>query len=269
MRTKVTAIAEHTYMLTDRLTGVNQFLLEGKEKALLIDTGYGTKSLPRVVEKLTSLPVMVVNTHLHPDHSNGNGFFGKVMVGEPDLPSHGVPSNYIFEGVASAYRKSLLRPLMSVARKFALIDPSAAEYSPMPDMIHLGERSLDAVPCPGHTAGSVIFCDSETDFIFAGDAINREQWMFTCPASATKSYAELWRGLEARLAGYAELVISHSRKPLDIGFIVEFIRAFETIKPENGRPSRIKGTPEPVTFYEYESERYGRIRVWAYPSQVR
>ena len=167
MRTKVTAIAEHTYMLTDRLTGVNQFLLEGKEKALLIDTGYGTKSLPRVVEKLTSLPVMVVNTHLHPDHSNGNGFFGKVMVGEPDLPSHGVPSNYIFEGVASAYRKSLLRPLMSVARKFALIDPSAAEYSPLPDMIHLGERSLDAVPCPGHTAGSVIFCDSETDFIFA------------------------------------------------------------------------------------------------------
>ena len=162
MRTAVKLIAEHTYMLTDRLTGVNQFLLEGKEKALLIDTGYGTKSLPRVVEKLTSLPVMVVNTHLHPDHSNGNGFFGKVMVGEPDLPSHGVPSNYIFEGVASAYRKSLLRPLMSVARKFALIDPSAAEYSPMPDMIHLGERSLDAVPCPGHTAGSVIFCDSET-----------------------------------------------------------------------------------------------------------
>ena len=144
MRTAVKLIAEHTYMLTDRLTGVNQFLLEGKEKALLIDTGYGTKSLPRVVEKLTSLPVMVVNTHLHPDHSNGNGFFGKVMVGEPDLPSHGVPSNYIFEGVASAYRKSLLRPLMSVARKFALIDPSSAEYSPMPDMIHLGERSLDA-----------------------------------------------------------------------------------------------------------------------------
>ena len=246
MRTAVKLIAEHTYMLTDRLTGVNQFLLEGKEKALLIDTGYGTKSLPRVVEKLTSLPVMVVNTHLHPDHSNGNGFFGKVMVGEPDLPSHGVPSNYIFEGVASAYRKSLLRPLMSVARKFALIDPSSAEYSPLPDMIHLGERSLDAVPCPGHTAGSVIFCDSETDFIFAGDAINREQWMFTCPS---------W--------------ISHSRKPLDIDFIGEFIRALETIKPENGRPTKIKGTPEPVTIYACESEKYGRMRVWAYPSQVR
>ena len=269
MRTKVTAIAEHTYMLTDRLTGVNQFLLEGKEKALLIDTGYGTKSLPRVVEKLTSLPVMVVNTHLHPDHSNGNGFFGKVMVGEPDLPSHGVPSNYIFEGIASAYRKSLLRPLMSVARKFALIDPSAAEYSPMPDMIHLGERSLDAVPCPGHTAGSVIFCDSETDFIFAGDAINREQWMFTCPSSRTKGYAELWKDMQEGLSCWSKIWISHSKKPLDIDFIGEFIRALETIKPENGRPTKIKGTPEPVTIYACESEKYGRIRVWAYPSQVR
>lgn len=269
MRTATKRIAQRTYMLTDRLTGVNQFLLEGEERALLIDTGYGTKSLPRAVERLTSLPVVAVNTHLHPDHSNGNGFFGKVMVGEGDLPSHGVPSNELFEGVAAAYGKSLLRPLMSFARKLALIDSSAAAYSPLPDAIDLGGRRVEVIPCPGHTAGSVLFCDSETGTVFAGDAINREQWMFTCPASATKSYAELWRGLEERLAGYSELAISHSRKPLDIGFIGEFIRAFETIKPENGRPSKIKGTSEPVTFYEYESERYGRIRVWAYPSQVR
>lgn len=269
MRTKVTAIAERTYMLTDRLTGVNQFLLEGEKAALLIDTGYGTKSLPRAVKKLTSLPVIAVNTHLHPDHSNGNGFFGKVMMGEPDLPSHGVPSNYIFEGVASAYRKSLLRPLMSFARKFALIDPSAAEYSPLPEAIRLGGRTVEVIPCPGHTAGSVLFCDPETAGIFAGDAINREQWMFTCPASTAKGYAELWKGMQERLTGYSTLWISHSRKPLGFDFIGEFICAFETINPENGRPTKIKGTPEPVTIYACESEKYGRIRVWAYPSQVR
>ena len=269
MRTAVKRIAERTYMLTDRLTGVNQFLLEGEKAALLIDTGYGTKSLPRAVKKLTSLPVIAVNTHLHPDHSNGNCFFGKVMVGEPDLPSHGVPSNELFEGVAAAYRKSLLRPLMSFARKLALIDPSAAEYSPLPEMIHLGGRTVEVIPCPGHTAGSVLFCDPETESIFAGDAINREQWMFTCPASTAKGYAELWKGMQERLAGYSTLWISHSRKPLDIDFIGEFIRTFKTIKPENGRPSKVKGTPELVTFYECASEKYGRIRVWAYPSQVR
>ena len=269
MGTKVNVIGKNTFMLTDRLIRVNQFLLAGEEGALLIDTGYGGKGFASALKKLAPQRLFVANSHLHPDHSNGNGFFGKVMVGEPDLPSHGVPSNYIFEGVASAYRKSLLRPLMSVARKFALIDPSSAEYSPMPDMIHLGERSLDAVPCPGHTAGSVIFCDSETDYIFAGDAINREQWMFTCPSSRAKDYAKLWKDMQEGLSCWSKIWISHSKKPLDIDFIGEFIRALETINPENGRPTKIKGTPEPVTIYACESEKYGRIRVWAYPSQVR
>ena len=269
MRTAAKRIAERTYMLTDRLTGVNQFLLEGEERALLIDTGYGTKSLPKAVAKLTSLPVVTVNTHLHPDHSNGNKFFGKVYVGERDLPSHGVPSNELFEGVAAAYGKGALRPLMKFARRLALIDPSTAEYAPIPDAIDLGGRRVEVIPCPGHTEGSVLLADAETRAVFAGDAINDEQWMFTCPASPTGAYAELWRGLEKELSDFSELRISHSRKALPIGFIREFIRAFETIKPENGRPSKIKGTPEPVTFYEYESERYGRIRVWAYPSQVR
>ena len=269
MRTAAKRIAERTYMLTDRLTGVNQFLLEGEERALLIDTGYGTKSLPKAVAKLTSLPVVTVNTHLHPDHSNGNKFFGKVYVGERDLPSHGVPSNELFEGVAAAYGRGALRPLMKFARRLALIDPSTAEYAPIPDAIDLGGRRVEVIPCPGHTEGSVLLADAATRTVFAGDAINGEQWMFTCPASSTGAYAELWRGLEKELADFSELRISHSRKALPIGFIREFIRAFETIKPENGRPSKIKGTPEPVTFYTYESERCGRIRVWAYPSQVR
>lgn len=269
MRTTAKRIAERTFMLTDRLTGVNQFLLEGSKLALLIDTGYGTKSLPRIVKRLTSLPVVTVNTHLHPDHSNGNEFFDKVYVGERDLPSRGVPSNELFEGVARAYAKSPLAPLIRFARKLALIDPAAAEYSPLPEVIELGERSVEVKVCPGHTEGSVLFCDRAASIVFAGDAINREQWLFTCPSTTTSGYAALWKSLEKELFPYSRLVISHSKKPLDIGFIGEFIRALETINPENGKTSRIKGTPEPVTFYSYESKRYGRIRMWAYPSQVR
>ena len=66
------------------------FLLEGEEKALLIDTGYALGNLRKFVERLTDKPVVVVNTHFHPDHSGGNGEWEEVMVGEDyelDAPS--------------------------------------------------------------------------------------------------------------------------------------------------------------------------------------
>ena len=56
------------------------YLLEGDEKALLIDTGYGAENLREYVEKLTSKPILVVNTHYHPDHAAGNGEFEAVYM---------------------------------------------------------------------------------------------------------------------------------------------------------------------------------------------
>ena len=55
------------------------YLLEGSEKALLLDTGYGAGNLRAFVEQLTDKPVIVANTHYHPDHAGGNGEFEKGM----------------------------------------------------------------------------------------------------------------------------------------------------------------------------------------------
>ena len=47
MAAKVTEINCDTFMLTDRLIRVNQFVLSGSEKSLLIDTGYGGEKFLR------------------------------------------------------------------------------------------------------------------------------------------------------------------------------------------------------------------------------
>ena len=60
------------------------YLLTGSEKAMLIDTGYGGIDLPRVVGELTSLPVMVVNTHYHGDHVGGNPYFTEIYMHSAD-----------------------------------------------------------------------------------------------------------------------------------------------------------------------------------------
>lgn len=63
---------------------VISYLITGSEKALLVDTGLGMGNIRKVVEELTSLPVIVMNTHTHFDHIGGNALFDTVYA--PDHP---------------------------------------------------------------------------------------------------------------------------------------------------------------------------------------
>ena len=63
---------------------VTSFLVVGTERAVLFDSGLGIASIRRVVEKLTTLPVTVLNSHTHFDHVGGNREFTDVR--NLDLP---------------------------------------------------------------------------------------------------------------------------------------------------------------------------------------
>ena len=66
--------------LIDEYHAVQMFLIEGDEKAMLIDTGAGIGDLKAQVEKLTDKPLIVVNTHGHVDHTGGNMQFDEVWM---------------------------------------------------------------------------------------------------------------------------------------------------------------------------------------------
>ena len=71
---------EGTWFINFMEGSQNLYLLEGEEKALLVDTGYGTNTLAAFVKTLTDKPLLVANTHFHPDHAGGNGEFPSVML---------------------------------------------------------------------------------------------------------------------------------------------------------------------------------------------
>ena len=51
---------------------VISFLVTGDDRALLFDTGLGIGDMTRVVEQLTDLEIVVLNSHTHYDHIGGN-----------------------------------------------------------------------------------------------------------------------------------------------------------------------------------------------------
>src|SRR5215469_8339243 len=51
---------------------VISYLILGDKKAVLFDTGMGISDIQKTVRGLTSLPVMVINSHTHNDHVGDN-----------------------------------------------------------------------------------------------------------------------------------------------------------------------------------------------------
>lgn len=79
-----------TEKISDRVTRIYavctelMYLVEGDEKAALLDTGSGFGSLRSVVDQLTDKPVIVLLTHGHTDHAMGAGEFDVVYMNHKD-----------------------------------------------------------------------------------------------------------------------------------------------------------------------------------------
>ena len=72
------------------------YLLCGTEKAVLIDTGLGAANIKKVVDSLTSLPVIVITTHIHWDHIGGHKYFNTIAVHEAEKDWLSVKFPYTF-----------------------------------------------------------------------------------------------------------------------------------------------------------------------------
>ena len=143
-----------TFILRENLCATYEapfiYLLIGKTKALLIDTGAvaDAKTMPlaqAVISLLgnggSRLPLMVVHTHGHLDHRSGDDQFRAL----PDVEV--VPTD-----------------LESVKSRFGLADwPNSI------GQIDLGDRVIDVIPTPGHYRSHVAFYDRQTGLFFSGD----------------------------------------------------------------------------------------------------
>lgn len=142
-----------------------QYLLLGGEKALLIDTGFGLGSLKKVVDGITKLPVVLMNTHGHPDHGGGNAEFGRPFLHPADNELYAAKCSY----------EARLDELTKMWHLSAdMLQPTPPEPVPLEDgtVFDLGGRRVTVIHTPGHTRGSVCLFDENTGALFAGDNLN-------------------------------------------------------------------------------------------------
>lgn len=261
---KTKKISKNTLNINEMM--VSEFLIEGIEKALLMDTGMDIFNLKKYISSLTDKELIVVNSHFHPDHSNGNHKFKTVLIGEKDLPTFTKNDPYfalvndISKAVYKKYPKSKI--LMPIIHKAFKTKKGRTKYEPLfdGDVIDLGKRELVVKDFPGHTPGSITLLDKARKTIYMGDACNMATWMFTNPDCSLHEYAETARSyyFDVKSKGYKKIRGSHEPMSHDIEFIRDYAKWVDTLTKEKAIMSfNVPGTKSPLCIACKISIRHG------------
>ena len=201
------------------------YLIIGEEKALLIDTGYGFGDLRSAVKELTSLPLVIVNTHGHCDHVGGNAQFDEPCLIHPKEME--LAERHCREEMRRNNAERMRNCVNYVTGEtycglpegfdldaYAALGTGKLSEAEAGMKIDLGGRILELVETPGHTAGGLSVLDRAKRLLFVGDAANPFVWLFLEESTGRESYLKMLEEIDqlpvdGYLGGHAPNVMSH------------------------------------------------------------
>ena len=207
------------------------YLVIGTERALLFDTGLGIGDMRAVVDELTDLDVVVLNSHTHYDHIGGNHQFDSILATNTAYTQrHEAGSTH--EAVAEFVGPGWVWKAWPDG-----FDPAAYRSQPFAverrvddgDRIDLGDRVLEVLLTPGHAPDSLCLLDRENRLLFTGDTL----YLATLYAHLDGSDPGVYRASAQRLAGLADdvdhLLTAHNVPVVDGRYLVRLDAAFGSI----------------------------------------
>ena len=187
---KARRIYDNVTLITG-LGGEQSFLIEGSDKALLIDGLSGVGSLKAFVRELTELPVTLVNTHGHVDHIGADFEYKEVYIAPEDIPLMYAHSDMEMR-LGFAKSGAMFAPLPTEPKLSDVTVPGPVKTLPMRngDIFDLGGVKLEVIAVPGHTRGTVVFLDRDRRIVYSGDACNRNTLVYGEESASIEEFKE-------------------------------------------------------------------------------
>ena len=216
------------------------YLIIGEKRALLFDTGMGISDIRKVVNELTQLPIVVLNSHTHDDHVGGNWQFDKIYGMDTDFTrqnAKGSRDDAQAEITPDQICGSL--PKGFDAKSYSTRPWTITSYTHDGDHIDLGGRTLEVIATPGHTPDAISLLDRERGLLFIGDTYYPAPiWLFR-PETDLNAYATSIRKLAA-LAPQVKVVLgAHNIPVAPPSVLPRLVTAFDAV-----RAGKVKPTPE-------------------------
>ncbi len=218
---EVIKISDRTWRIEEE--GVRYFLLEGRDRALLVDSGMRSADARQIAGSVTALPLSLFTTHADPDHISGCAAFDRMYIHpleEPSLRAKGYTGT---------------------------IDPVADG-----DVIDLGGRALQVIALQGHTPGHTALLDREARFLIGGDAIQNGRIFMFGPGRDLPGYIDSLEQLLKNHSGAFDTVFpSHGDFPQSPKIIEALIASARMIRNDEaeGKPVSLFGRE--VMLYQF------------------
>jgi glyoxylase-like metal-dependent hydrolase (beta-lactamase superfamily II) len=219
---------------------VISYLILGKKRALLFDTGMGISDMKKLVQNLTTLPVSVLNSHTHNDHVGDNWQFDDIYGMDTDFTRASAKGSRD-DAQAEIKPDQLCGPLPSGfnPRGYATRPFKITHWLHGGDTIDLGGRVLKLIATPGHTPDSIALLDQVHGLLFTGDTYYPGMIYLYRPETDLKAYEASLKKMIA-LAPRLKLLLPAHNLPLgQPADLQRMLTAFQKV-----RSGQIKPTPQ-------------------------
>lgn len=203
---------------------VRMYLIKYGEKAVLIDTGYGSGALDQLVQEVSGVSeenVTIIHTHSHGDHTSGDGMFHQFIVSESEKEDY----------------------LQSI--------PEKAEVQTVKggDILTFGENTLEVLATPGHTPGAISLLDRKHRCLFSEDSFAAEWPIYMqYPGQDLEKYLKSMQYMKSLSSEYDTVYPCHGTLSLPDGIVDATIECVQGILEH-------KFPEKKITIWDGSSER--------------
>src|SRR5579864_5281131 len=233
---------------------VISYLIVGKTRALLFDTGMGISDIRKVTAELTKLPIIVLNSHTHDDHVGGNWQFKTIYGMDTDFTRKNARgSREDAQAEISPDQICGALPNDFDAKAYETRPWKITAYTHDGDHFDLGGRTLEVMATPGHTPDAISLLDRANGLLFTGDTYYPAAiWLFR-PETDLDAYAASIRRLAA-LAPQVKVVLGAHNIPLAPPSVLSsLVAAFDEVRagklrPKPASPGKVLYTVGDISF---------------------
>jgi glyoxylase-like metal-dependent hydrolase (beta-lactamase superfamily II) len=216
------------------------YVIAGEKQAVLFDTGMGISDIKKVVDELTKLSVVVLNSHTHNDHVGGNWQFSTVYGMDTDFTRANAKGSR--EDAQSELEPGSIcgdLPKGFDAKAYATKPWHISRFVHDGEKLNLGGRTIEILSTPGHTPDAICLLDRANGLLFTGDTYYPAPiWLYR-PETDLDAYVASVKRLAA-LAPQIKLVIgAHNIPVAPPSVLPRLVAAIEAV-----RAGKVPATPQ-------------------------
>lgn len=225
---------------------VISFLVTGRERALLFDTGLGIGDIKSVTQALTDLDVIVLNSHTHYDHIGGNHQFSNILAADTAFTRRneaGSTTAAVAEFVGPGWVWKPW-PEYSDSSSYRIKPFVVSERVQDGHVIDLGGRVLEVLLTPGHAPDSLCLFDRKNRLLFTGDTFYLAPLYAHLEGSDVAQYSATANQLAAMSGNVDYLLTAHNVPLADSRYLRQLDAAFDDIRSDRGEYALTDGNRE-------------------------